>query len=42
MVQLQVDCQYVRDVLKGDETSEIRIELKGIVKHAMSDEYKES
>eukprot|EP01035_Chromulina_nebulosa_P017934 gene17934-23556_t len=42
MVQLQVDCKFVRDVLRGDELSEIRLELKGIVKNIMSDEYKEN
>lgn len=42
MVQLQVECQYVRDILKGDDISEIKVELKGIVKNIMSDEYKET
>jgi hypothetical protein len=41
MVQLQVDCKFVRDVLKGDEVTEMRIELKGIVKNDMSDEYRD-
>ena len=42
MVQLQVECRFVRDVLKGYDNSEIRVELKGVVKNVMSDEYKEN
>lgn len=41
MVQLEVACSYVKDVLKGDDTTEIRVELKGMMKNVMSDEYKE-
>lgn len=37
MVQLQVECNFVRDVLKGDEISELRVELKGTVKNAMEE-----
>lgn len=42
MVQLQVECKFVRDVLKGDEVSELRVELKGTVKSAMAEEYGEN
>ena len=42
MVQLQVECKFVRDVLKGDEVSELRVELKGTVKNAMAEEYGEN
>jgi hypothetical protein len=42
MVLLQVECQYVKDVLKGDDVSEIRVELKGVVKNVMAEEYNES
>jgi hypothetical protein len=42
MIQLQVDCRFVRDTLRGDEVSEIRVELRGVMKHAMADDYKES
>ena len=42
MVQLQVACRFVRDVLKGDEVTELRVELKGMVRSAMGDEYKEN
>jgi hypothetical protein len=41
MVQLQVDCKFVKDTLKGDDVSEMRVELKGTVKNVMADEYKE-
>jgi hypothetical protein len=41
MVQLQVDCKIVKDVLKGDETTELRVDLKGMMKNTMADEYKE-
>ncbi len=41
MVQLQVVCSFVRDTLKGDEVSEMRVELKGVVKNEMSEEYQD-
>ena len=41
MVQMNVECRFVRDVLKGDDTNELRVELKGMVKNVMCDEYKE-
>ena len=42
MVQLQVDCRFVKDVLRGDDVSELRVEFKGLVKNVMSDEFKEN
>ncbi len=42
MVQLQVECRFLRDVLKGDDATEIRVELKGTVRSEMSDDYKET
>jgi trafficking protein particle complex subunit 3 len=42
MVQMSVECRFVRDVLKGDDTNELRVELKGMVKNVMCDEYKET
>lgn len=41
MVQLQVECKFVKDVLKGDDSTELRVELKGTVRNVMSEEYKE-
>ncbi|KAJ1422547.1 putative transport protein particle component Bet3 [Ochromonadaceae sp. CCMP2298] len=41
MVQLQVVCSFLKDTLKGDDTSEMRVELKGLVKNEMSEEYQE-
>lgn len=42
MVQLQVQCSIVKDVLKDQPCTEIRIELKGLVKNEMSEEYREN
>lgn len=41
MVQLQVGCTFVKDVLRGDDGTELRVELKGLMRNVMSDEYKE-
>lgn len=41
MVSLQVTCTIVKDVLKGDDVTELVIESKGAIKNLMSDEYKE-
>mmetsp|Transcript_8011 Transcript_8011/g.8154 ORF Transcript_8011/g.8154 Transcript_8011/m.8154 type:complete len:185 (-) Transcript_8011:37-591(-) len=42
MVQLQVDCRFVRDALRGDDLTEIRVELKSILSSQMADDYKEA
>ncbi|TMW62541.1 hypothetical protein Poli38472_005159 [Pythium oligandrum] len=41
MVQMRVEARFVKDVLQGDEVTEIRLELKGMIEEAMGDEYKE-
>jgi hypothetical protein len=41
MIQLQVECKFVSDVLKGDNHTEMLVELKGVVKNDMSDEYRD-
>lgn len=35
MVQLQVECKFVRDMLRGDDVTELRVELKGVIGHEM-------
>ena len=42
MVQMKVECRFVRDVLKGEDVSEMRVELKGLMKNSVSDEYAEN
>ncbi len=42
MVQLQVECRYVKDMLKGDDLTELRVELKGMVRTTMSEEYRDA
>ncbi len=41
MVQMRVECQMVKNLLKGDETNEIRVELKGVLTDDMAEEYQE-
>lgn len=40
-VNLRVECRLIRDVLKGDDVNEIRVELKEVVADGAGDEYKE-
>jgi len=40
-VNMKVVCQFVRDTLKGDEVSEIRVELKEVLTDGAGDDYKE-
>ena len=41
MVQLQVECKFLRDILRGDDATELRVELKGVLGNEMSEEYKD-
>ncbi len=41
MIQMRVECYMVKDVLKGDETNEIRVELKSVLGDDMAEEYQE-
>lgn len=38
MVQLRVECQMIKDVLKGDEYHEIRLTLKEIMQETFQDD----
>ena len=38
MVNMKVNCYFVRDVLNGDTQTEIRLELKEIVKDRYEDD----
>lgn len=40
MVQLKVECYFVRDTLRGDDVNEIRLELKERIKDEMAEEYR--
>ncbi|KAL3823757.1 hypothetical protein ACHAXA_004850 [Cyclostephanos tholiformis] len=40
-VNLKVECNIVRDTLKGDELNEIRVELKEVLSDGAGDDYKE-
>jgi hypothetical protein len=40
-VNLKVECNFVRDMLKGDELNEIRVELKEVLSDGAGDDYKE-
>lgn len=40
-VNLKVNCEFVRDVLQGDDVNEIRVELKEVLAVSAGDDYKE-
>lgn len=40
-VNMRVECQFVRDVLRGEEVNEIRVELKEVLADGAGDDYKE-
>jgi len=40
-VSMKVECDFVKDVLKGDEVNEIRVELKEVMVDGAGDDYKE-
>lgn len=42
MLQLEVEVKFVKDMLKGDDSNELRVELKSVLSNVMSDAYKES
>ncbi|CAM9584967.1 unnamed protein product [Phaeothamnion confervicola] len=42
MVQMKVECRCVRDVLRGDDVNEIRVELKEVIADVMDEDYKEA
>lgn len=41
MVLMRVDVQFTKDVLKGDDMTEIRLTYKGLIEETMGDQYKE-
>lgn len=40
-VNLKVECNIVRDTLKGDDVNEIRVDLKEVIADGAGDDYKE-
>lgn len=40
-VNLKVECDFVRDVLRGDEVNEIRVELKEVLAEGAGEDYHE-
>ena len=42
MLQLDVEVRFVRDVLRGDDCNEMRVEMKGALETVMADEYREN
>ena len=42
MVQMQVECRFVKDMLRGNDINELRVELKGVARTAMADTYGDS
>ncbi len=41
MIKYRVECQFVKDTLKGDDVNEIRVELKQMVEESFMDDYNE-
>jgi len=42
MVQLKVECAFVRDTLKGDEVNEMTVEILQVMEEQMGDDYKDN
>lgn len=42
MVQMKVECRFLKDVLLGHDCNELRVEFTGMLANVMSDEYKEN
>jgi hypothetical protein len=40
-VNLKVECEFVKDVLQGEEVNEIRVELKEVMADGAGDDYKD-
>ena len=40
-VNLRVECDFVKDVLRGDDVNEIRVDLKEVMAEGAGDDYKE-
>ena len=38
---MKVTCEFVRDVLRGDEVNEIRVELKEITTEGVGEDYQD-
>lgn len=41
-LQINVECQFVKDVLNGDDCTELRVCIKGAIETVMSEEYQEN
>jgi hypothetical protein len=39
MIQIRVDCRFLRDTLRGDEVNEIEVEIKEVMEEQMGEEY---
>jgi hypothetical protein len=42
MVQLKVECAFVRDTLKGDEVNEMTVEILQVMEEQIGDDYKDN
>jgi hypothetical protein len=40
-VNLKVECEFVRDMLQGDDVNEIRVELKEVIAEGAGEDYQE-
>lgn len=42
MIQLRAECKFLRDTLRGDEVTEIEVEILEVMEEQMGEDYKDN